>query len=210
METRGEKDQWAAIILCGGKSSRMGHSKAMLPFGPERMLQRVVRIAREVVDQAVVVAAEGQELPPLPADVEMAYDRAPDRGPLEGLAAGLRALQGRADAVYATSCDVPLLKPEFIRRIFAELGAEEIAVAREEKFFHPLAAVYRPSVLPRIESLLAADRLRPFYLFAECASREVPVEVLRAVDPQLESLSNLNRPADYQAALQKAGIKVEG
>src|SRR3954451_246386 len=94
------------IILAGGKSSRMGFPKALLPFGPELMLQRVVRLLSEVVSPIVVVAAPGQELPELPADIMLARDEREGRGPLEGLLAGLTPLVGRVDAAYATSCDV--------------------------------------------------------------------------------------------------------
>src|SRR5213075_573405 len=94
------------IVLCGGRSRRMGRAKATLPFGPELMLQRVVRLLSEVVEPIVVVAAPGQELPPLAASVQIARDEREGRGPLEGLSAGLAAMAGRADAVYATSCDV--------------------------------------------------------------------------------------------------------
>ena len=55
-----------ASCLCGGKSTRMGVPKATLPFGPETMLQRVVRLLGTVVSPIVVVAARGQELPELP------------------------------------------------------------------------------------------------------------------------------------------------
>ena len=54
----------AGIVLCGGKSTRMGVPKATLPFGPETMLQRVVRLLGTVVSPIVVVAARGQELAP--------------------------------------------------------------------------------------------------------------------------------------------------
>src|SRR5688572_10515553 len=105
------------IILCGGRSSRMGTPKAWLPFGDELMLPRVVRIVREAVGQVVVVAAPGQDVPPLPGDVRIVRDEVEGRGPLGGLAAGLAALEGTADAVYLSSCDVPLLNPEFVRRV---------------------------------------------------------------------------------------------
>ena len=62
------------IVLCGGKSTRMGTSKALLPFGPETMLQRVVRLLSGVVSPIVVVAAVDQELPPLPSDVIITRD----------------------------------------------------------------------------------------------------------------------------------------
>src|SRR3954464_10860020 len=94
------------IVLCGGRSSRMGKPKAWLPFGDELMLPRVVRILREVVEEVVVVAAPGQEVPPLPGEVQIVRDEVEGRGPLGGLAAGLAALEGKADAAYLSSCDV--------------------------------------------------------------------------------------------------------
>lgn len=202
-----------AIILCGGKSSRMGTSKAMLPFGDELMLQRVVRLVGEVVvaENIVVVAAGEQELPALPAGVTVARDARDDRGPLEGLAAGLSALSGRVDAAYATSCDVPLLVPAFVERMFELLGEDsshwDITVPRDGKFHHPLAAVYRVSVLDHVQQLLAADRLRPFFLFDQLNTHEVPVDELREVDPELATLENLNTPEDYQRALDCSGIE---
>jgi molybdenum cofactor guanylyltransferase len=196
------------VILCGGKSSRMGYPKAMLPFGPELMLQRVVRLLSQVVSPIVVVAATGQELPPLPDDVILARDDREGRGPLEGLLAGLTPLVGRADAAYATSCDVPLLQNEFVQHMIARLDEHDIAVPLEEKFHHPLAAIYRTNVVPHVADLLAHDQLRPVFLFDRVSTVRVPVEELRAVDPQLSTLANLNRPADYFAAVQAAGFAV--
>src|SRR3954471_21362428 len=90
----GKEMRPGAVILCGGKSSRMGQDKAALPFGPETMLQRVARLISEVVDpkNLVVVAEADQSLPVLPVGVTVAHDSRQFRGPLEGLATGLRAL----------------------------------------------------------------------------------------------------------------------
>jgi len=186
----------------------MGTDKASLPFGPELMLQRVVRLVGEVVSTSnmIVVAAPGQQLPTLPPEVAISHDRHENRGPLEGLAEGLRGLVDRVDVVYATSCDVPLLSPAFVERMFELLGEHDIVVPREEKFHHPLAAVYRTSVLPAVESLLDAKRFRPVFLFQEHPTREVPVHELRGVDPELATLTNCNRPEDYHCALSLAGF----
>ena len=187
----------------------MGRDKATLPFGPECMLQRVVRLVSQVVpvSQIVVVTAADRALPELPVEVIVAHDDRPERGPLEGLAAGLRAQVGRSDAIYATACDVPLLVPAFVERMFAMLDAHEIAVPRDGEHHHPFAAVYRTTVLAAVERLLAADRLRPRFLFDESDTREVPVDELRAVDPDLTTLENLNNPADYARALAAAGLE---
>ncbi len=200
-----------AIVLCGGKSSRMGRDKATLPFGPELMLQRVVRLVSQVVDPqaVVVVAASEQLLPTLPQTVIITRDERPSRGPLEGIAAGLRAMPRGVDAVYVTSCDVPLLVPEFVDCMFEQLGEHDIAVPYDGRYHHPLAAVYRPRVLSAIESLLELAQLRPRFLFDRVPTSEVPVESLRNIDRSLATLMNLNHPEDYQAALQQAGYAIE-
>ena len=194
------------IVLSGGKSTRMGVPKATLPFGPETMLQRVVRLLSTVVSPIVVVAARGQELPDLPADVVVTRDERDERGPLEGLRAGLKALPDGVDAVYATSCDVPLLVPAFAERMIALIGDHEIAVMEIDGFTHPLSAVYRRSVLPQIESLLDQNRLRPAFLFQAVPTRRVAPEEMVAADPKLQTLRNLNTREDYLAALADAGL----
>jgi molybdopterin-guanine dinucleotide biosynthesis protein A len=181
-------------------------AKATLPFGPELMLQRVVRLLSSVVRPIVVVAAAQQQLPLLPGDVLFACDEREGRGPLEGLLAGLTAVAPHAEAAYATSCDVPLLAPTFVQAMIGHLGDADIAVPVEEGFAHPLAAVYRTSILPHIQQLLITDQLRPAFLFERVRTLRVPVEELRSADPQLATLWNLNRPEDYLAALRAAGF----
>jgi len=191
----------AGIVLCGGKSTRMGVPKATLPFGNETMLQRVVRILHTVASPIVVVAAREQSLPELPADIIVTRDEREARGPLEGLRAGLSALPASIDVAYATSCDVPLLQPAFVTRMVELLGDHDIAVVEIDGFPHPLSAVYRRKTLPHIESLLAENRLRPVFLFDMMRTRRVRSEEMIAVDPELRTLRNLNTKEDYLAAL---------
>jgi molybdenum cofactor guanylyltransferase len=196
----------AGIILCGGRSTRMGSSKALLPFGDETMLQRVVRLLGTVVSPLVVVAAAEQSLPQLPSAVTITRDEREGRGPLEGLRAGLKALPPDVEAAYVTSCDVPLLVPEFVQQMIHFLSDHDIAVVEIDGFAHPLSAVYRRRTLPHIEALLAQDRLRPVFLFEAVITRRVRPEELASADPQLLTLRNLNTPEDYREALQAAGI----
>ena len=180
----------------------MGRPKAWLPFGSELLLPRVVRLASEVVAPLVVVAAPGQEVPPLPPTVTVVCDDQPERGPLQGLCAGLEALRGRCDAAFLSSCDVPFLKPAFIRRLIELLGEYPIAVPHVEGRHHPLAAVYRLDVLAEVRRLLAEDRLRPVFLFDAVPTRVVEAPELAEADADLRTLWNLNTPADYETALQ--------
>ena len=191
------------IVLAGGRSTRMGEAKATLPFGPETMLQRVVRLLGTTVAPIVTVAARDQELPVLPPDVIVARDEREGRGPLEGLRAGLQALPASVDAAYVTSCDVPLLQPAFVAHMLALLGGHDIAVMEIDGFTHPLSAVYRRSVLPNVESLLAQDRLRPVFLFDAVRTRRVSPDEMRVADPDLRTLRNLNTREEYEDALRE-------
>ena len=195
------------IVLCGGKSTRMGVPKATLPFGPETMLQRVVRLLGTVVSPIVVVAAREQSLPQLPDDLVITHDEREQRGPLEGLRAGLKALPSSVEFAYITSCDVPLLVPQFVERMVELLGDHDIAVMEIDGFPHPLSAVYRRDTLPHVESLLEKDKLRPVFLFDAVRTRRVRPEEMISVDPELRTLRNLNTREDYLEALNEAGYQ---
>jgi molybdopterin-guanine dinucleotide biosynthesis protein A len=183
----------------------MRRPKAWLPFAGEIMLPRVVRVLSEAVDPIVVVAAPGQDTPSLPSEVTVVRDEEKGRGPLQGLASGLAALRGRADAAYLSSCDVPFLRSAFVRRLIELIGGNAICVPRVGEYHHPLAAVYRVDVADTVSQLLANDRLRPFYLFESVPTRIIEANELVDVDPTFQSLRNLNTPEDYESALQEAG-----
>src|SRR5690349_10632323 len=108
----------AAIVLAGGRSSRMGTPKAALDWHGSTLLRRVTGIVdRAVAGPVVVVSAPGQTLPELHPSVEVVEDAREGRGPLQGLAAGLAAIDDRAEAAYVSSTDVPLLHPAFVQHV---------------------------------------------------------------------------------------------
>jgi molybdenum cofactor guanylyltransferase len=200
-------DDTAGIVLAGGRSSRMGSPKAALEWHGSTLLRRVTGIVgRAVGGPVVVVRAPGQELPALAAEVEVVEDAREGRGPLEGLAAGLAALEGRAAAAYVSSTDVPLVHPAFVRTVTAALDEADVALPVVHGYPQPLAAAYRVTLRPLVEELLAADRLRPAFLFERCRVRRLDEAALladrrlAAADPELLSVLNLNEPADVDAA----------
>ena len=136
-------------------------------------------------------------------DARIAQDEQPGRGPLQGLLAGLDSIGSEVDAVYLTSCDVPLLRPAFVAQIISLLEDFDIAVPVTEGRPHPLAAVYRVDVRAAVRELLAADRLRPVFLFERFRTRLVRADDLRTSDRDLVSLRNVNTPEDYAALLRE-------
>jgi molybdenum cofactor guanylyltransferase len=208
--------QAAGVVLAGGRSSRMGTPKAALEWHGSTLLRRVVGIVARAVDgPVVVVRAPGQTLPALPDAVEVVDDAREGRGPLQGLAAGLAAVRGRAAAAYASSTDVPLLHTRFIRRVLAALDDDvDVVLPEVGGFRHPLAAVYRTELVDVVERLIAEDRMRPAFLFEACRVRRLEADALladpalAALDPDLDSVLNLNEPSDYEAARARPAPEV--
>ncbi|HEY2154750.1 MAG TPA: molybdenum cofactor guanylyltransferase [Isosphaeraceae bacterium] len=196
-----------AIVLCGGRSLRMGRPKAWLPFGPERLLTRVVRLVGEAVGPVVVVAGPGQDWPDLPADTIVMRDAREGLGPLAGIASGLEAIGGDTALVYATATDAPFLAPRWVARLAELIGDADLAIPRIEGQLHPLAALYRRETIgPIVRSLRDRGRSRLLDLADAARSREVGADELRAVDPDLATLRNVNTPDEYRAALLLAGF----
>ena len=206
----------AGVVLAGGLSSRMGRPKAALEWHGSTLLRRTVGIlARATGGPVVVVRAQGQELPPLPKDVQLVDDPREGKGPVQGLAAGLAALIDRADVAFVSSTDMPFLHPAFVRRVLRAVheGADVgLPVARG--YPQPLAAAYRTKLAATAERLVQADRLRPAFLFEQCAVSRLDEAalktdpVLAALDPALESVVNVNEPDDYRTAREKPAPEI--
>lgn len=200
----------AGVVLAGGRSTRMGTAKAALEWQGSTLLGRTAGLLAQVTHgPVVVVRAAGQKLPDLPAGTRVVDDPRENRGPLQGIAAGLGALRGQADIAFVSATDMPFLHPAFVRRVLRALkdsDCADIALPLVHGFRQPLAAAYRVWLADTAERLVAEGRLRPASLFEqatvetldEAALRQDPV--LAALDPGLDSVLNVNTPAEYQAA----------
>jgi len=182
----------AAIVLAGGMSSRMGEAKALLDWHGTPLVCRVAGILTRVCAPVIVVAAAGQELP-LPGGVERATDAAPQRGPLEGIAAGTRALAGRAGAVFLAATDLPLLHPAFVAGLVDELPGYDVAVPVLGGHDQTLAAAYDAAVLRRAPELLAAGRPRVAALLDGARVHRLDPDDLDEPD----SIRSVNTRAEY-------------
>jgi molybdenum cofactor guanylyltransferase len=172
----------------------MGAPKAGLEWHGSTLLRRVAGLVARAAGPVVVVRAAVQELPPLPAAVRVVDDARPGRGPLQGLLAGLEALDPAVEAVVVAAADMPLLHPRLLTRALAALGpGDDAAVPRAGGRAHPLAAAYRTTVAPRVESLVAADLLAVHGLL-----ERLHVAWLDAGED--DGLVGLNTPAEYAAA----------
>jgi molybdopterin-guanine dinucleotide biosynthesis protein A len=196
----------------------MGTPKAALEWHGSTLLYRTVAmVARATGGPVVVVRASGQELPELPKGTRVIDDPRQGKGPVQGIAAGLAALAGQAESACISSTDMPFLHPAFIRRVLRAVEQDagtDVALPVARGYPQPLAAAYRVSLAATAERLVAGDRLRPAFLFSECATVRLDDAALKAdpligtLDPDLDSVININTPQDYQEARARPAPEV--
>ena len=187
----------AAIILAGGKSSRMGRPKALMAFDGEPLIAHLVRLLQRVFPKIVIVAAPEQELPDLPA--ALVRDELPFQGPVGGIYYGLRA--AGAESAFVTSCDAPFLNLSLVKFLTTKISQQDVVVPYWQERFQPLHAVYRASVVPLLADQLEQGELRPVTLFQRVRTLKIDEEEIRRFDPEGLSFLNMNTPEDYESAL---------
>ena len=188
-----------AVVLAGGKSSRMGRPKSLLLFDGEPLIFHIVRALKQMFSETVIVASPEQELPQLPAILvrdEVAY-----QGPVGGIYYGLTAASGKF--CFVTSCDVPFLNAALIAYFVSQISDCDVAVPSWEDRFQPLHAVYRTSVRPLLKEQLSRGELRPVYLFDKVRTLKIDENQIRRFDPEGLSFFNMNTPEDYERALKR-------
>ncbi|MBR1471241.1 MAG: molybdopterin-guanine dinucleotide biosynthesis protein B [Lachnospiraceae bacterium] len=150
------KRKYSAVILAGGKSTRMGQDKALLKLNNERFIDR---LAREFSDCGEVLLSAAHAGDYADAGLRVVADEHQGIGPIEGIRQAL--LHAREEYVFVCAADMP-----FVRREMADYLAEfissdhDVYVVRDEKRLHPLCAIYHKSVLPVIEALIGKGDYR--------------------------------------------------
>ncbi len=198
----------AGILLAGGRSQRMGRDKASLPWHGSTLARRAAGLlARLAEPPVIVVCAPGQELPGMPAWVEVVHDPEPALGPLAGLAAGLAAAGPRAEVAAVCAVDAPLAHPAVLAALLGALGTAAAVVPLAGDRPQPLLAVYRTELAFLAAALVADGERRASALGERAGARVVePFELLvvddiAAFDPGLASFLSFDDPDAYAGAL---------
>jgi molybdopterin-guanine dinucleotide biosynthesis protein A len=192
-------DMPSAIVLCGGRSTRMGKDKGSLPFGDETMLERIVRVLRPLVDDVMIVGRSDQPAPP---GVIVINDPVDDLGPLAGIAAGLAASHSELNLVVA--CDMPLINPAVLQRLVSMIDDHDACVAVTDGHASALCGVYRSRIAKDAQALLEAGERRVMRLLDRVPTKRVDAALLRDLDPDLDSFVSCDTPDTYRWALLRA------
>jgi molybdopterin-guanine dinucleotide biosynthesis protein A len=199
----------SAIILAGGRSSRIGRPKAALDFGGVSLLTRIIsELERRFAEIVVVAAPESEDS--LQVDLRAAKvvrDETAYPGPLDALRRGLEAVGNQI--AFACSCDLPLLDSDVAAAIVAMLGDFDAAIPIVGGKLQPLHAAYRKRCAIALAALAARGESRLGAITDAVSTRRIVENDLLVLDPQLDSFFNLNTPDDYQRALEMARVAIK-
>lgn len=161
-----------AVVLAGGRSRRMGLDKAMIELRGERLITRIVRQLEAHFDEVLISARE-------PSDYafvgpRVVADKGVNRGPLDGIAASLKA--ARHELCLFVPCDVPELPLDLIGRLLrGAAGVDAVVPINERQQYEPLLAVYRRRLRRLVEDMLARGERKVYAIYDHCETKQVPI-----------------------------------
>ena len=183
-----------AAIIAGGKSSRMGRDKALIPFNGQPLVAHIAQILTPIFDEIIVVTANSNIA--RAADLPAVADVFLNRGPLGGIHA---ALSHFGAPTFVVACDMPYLNADFIRTLCADFDAPA-RVPLSGNGFEPLHAVYAATATPLFEKYLRSEGKMPPLrrVLEEIGATWIAPEIARDFDSELKMFDNWNTPADIE------------
>lgn len=198
-------EEFASIVLAGGRGRRLGRDKLWLELGGENLLAGVARTLSALGGPVLLVLDREKPLPPLPPELRVVTDLLPGRGSLGGIYTGLK-LAG-TDYVLAVACDMPFLSLPLLRHLLELSPGYDIVVPRLRDGLEPLHAVYGRGCLVPMERLLETQSNRIFDFYGEVRVRYVEQEAVDRLSPDHLSFFNINTPADLEQAQRLRGAR---
>ncbi len=181
-----------ALILCGGRSKRMGRPKAFLPFGGTTMINHILTNVKDMFAETFLVSNEPESFEDF--DVDVVKDILPYRGPLGGILSGL--LVSQHSHAFVIACDMPLITPKMIRELCQRRFEHDVVVASHDEGIEPLLGVYSKNCIKSLEeSLFNGDlALKDFLSGLNSVTYDLEEETKEG---SLPPYFNVNTPQDY-------------
>lgn len=180
------------IILCGGKSARMGKNKAFLQVGGIPIIQRIFSLFDELFEEILIITNQRELFTDLHAKIY--NDLIPDRGALGGLYTGLFYSAFRYS--FCVACDMPFLQPSLIKFLFSKTEDYDAVVPRTQDGLQPLHAVYSKDCLSPVKELIDHGGLKIIDFYEKARVRVIDEVEFRFLDPDRDSFLNVNTPEE--------------
>ncbi len=186
IEERYIKAALSGAVIAGGKSSRLGVNKALLPLQGKLVIERVLETLAPLVSSVTIIAKNPADYQTLP--VATVPDIRPGCGPLSGIHAALS--RSPTEYVLVVSCDMPLLTAEILRPLVREYPGYDITMFKH-RLFEPLCAIYRRTCLPALEELMDHAEYRIIDLFPSLNAHIIRID-------QGDVFQSINTREDYE------------
>ncbi len=182
------------IILSGGENSRMGTNKAFVVIDGERLIDRILKIFRDLFKDVIVVT--NSPLDYLDLDVTLVTDIYSGKKALGGIYTGL--FYATCPHAFVAACDMPYLNPRFIAWMMEQAPAYDLVVPESPDGFEPLHAIYAKSCLPHMQRRIIQDKLKVtgFYKGLKCLT--ISDAILKTFDPDMRMFVNVNTREDLE------------
>jgi molybdopterin-guanine dinucleotide biosynthesis protein A len=186
----------SAVVLAGGRSSRLGQDKAFLRINGQFLIERILEKLAQVSDEVIVVANDIEKYEQFEAVV--VGDVFPGKGALGGIYSGLRA--ATRDRSLVVACDMPFLNLSLLQYMQGLAPRYDVVIPRLGRLMEAVHAVYSRNCLPFIEKQLQAGDLRIVSFFPQVRVRYVDDDEMDIFDPKHLSFFNINSQADLDKA----------
>lgn len=188
----------SGVILSGGLATRYdGTEKAHLQVGGIRMLDRIYDIYKELFEEIILVTNNPQKF--LEWDLLIVSDIFPIRSSLTGIHAGLFYMTN--PFAFISACDTPFLKKEMVEIVIGKIETEiDIVMPETSAGFEPLCAAYSKRCLQMAQQHLEQEKCKVIKAFRKSRIKTISENVLREIDPDLQSFFNINTPDDLRRA----------
>jgi len=183
------------LILCGGRSRRMGRPKAFLPYNGSTMISHILDSVRDVFAEVLLIANEPELFSDL--DVDVVKDILPYRGPLGGILSGLLVAQHHHSFVLA--CDMPFVDKRLLREMSMRRHGSDVLVLMHPSGIEPLLGIYSKSCIKPLEEALFAGEpsLNDFVSGLNAETFYYDMDAADNFPPYF----NIDTPQDYSRAI---------
>lgn len=187
-----------AIILAGGKSSRMGTNKALLPLNGKTVIEGIVASLDKIADNLLIVTNTFTDYEFL--HLPMIEDKRKEMGPLAGIEAGLSATESERNLFVA--CDMPFISVELGSYLLSCLEDHQAAVLEVSGTLHPLFGAYRKETLGAVSKSLDEGQLRIRHFLNSIQTKVVQNKELESLGYSESEIYvfNMNNPDEYEEA----------
>jgi molybdopterin-guanine dinucleotide biosynthesis protein A len=188
----------SAILLAGGKSSRLGTDKAKVKLNGESFIIQDIAKKLSAVSDDIVISTNGRRYEDITVPVRWATDVSPGAGSLMGLYSGLLAVQ--YDYAIAVACDMPFINIDLLKCMISMPHDYDALIPRVGEKTEQLHALYSKKCLPAIENALKSGRLKISAFLSDIRVKYVPEDVINRYDPEHLSFFNVNTQEQLKEA----------